>query len=147
MWRLACVILLIINRKTRTKPLCLWCLMTLLGIFSALLYLISYIHRCRIRLVNVKVLRHGNLIISIKCKLIGWYQRWGITSIDSILEQSVLGKLVIEINVWIISISGFLFMLHVLSSVLGVWKDNFKCLYTFEVTGDKGGSIQLVSIY
>ena len=71
MWRLAFVILLIINRKARTKTLCLWSLMTLLGIFSALLYLISYINRCRIRLVNVKVLRHGNFIISIKCKLMG----------------------------------------------------------------------------
>ena len=71
MLRLACVILLIINRKARTKPLCLWILLTLLGIFSALFYLISYINRCRIRLVNVKVLRHSNFIISIKCMLMG----------------------------------------------------------------------------
>lgn len=34
---LACVSLLVTNRKARTKPLCLWSEITHLGIFSALL--------------------------------------------------------------------------------------------------------------
>lgn len=34
---LACVILLIANRKARTKPICLWDICIHLGIFSALL--------------------------------------------------------------------------------------------------------------
>lgn len=38
---LACVILLITNKKARTKPMCLWSKNTHLGIFSALLYIIK----------------------------------------------------------------------------------------------------------
>lgn len=41
---LACVSLLGINRKAGTKPLCLWSNYTHLGIFSALLYCLSYIN-------------------------------------------------------------------------------------------------------
>lgn len=41
---LACVSLLGVNRKAGTKPLCLWSWYTHLGIFSALLYCLSYIN-------------------------------------------------------------------------------------------------------
>lgn len=41
---LACVVLLATNRKAGTKPMCLWSLWTHLGIFSALLYKLSYIN-------------------------------------------------------------------------------------------------------